>query len=87
VEALLIDDPPILSGTKLDQKGMDERTIFSIEIEPETAADANERLVVLGQSNINEFVVTGQSTMNAGRKEGLCLTHRGLCVQEAQPGA
>jgi hypothetical protein len=48
VEALLIDDPPILSGTKLDQKGMDEQTIFSIEIEPETAADVNKRLVVLG---------------------------------------
>lgn len=32
VEVLLIDDLPILSGIiKLDQKGMDEQTIFSVE--------------------------------------------------------
>jgi len=36
VEALLIDDLPIPSGIQLDRKGMDERTIFSIETEPET---------------------------------------------------
>ena len=37
----LIDDLPILSGIKLDQKGMDEQAIFSIETEPETAFDVN----------------------------------------------
>jgi hypothetical protein len=44
VEVPLIGDLPILSGpgSKLDQKGMDEQTIFSIEIEPETAVDVNE---------------------------------------------
>ena len=40
---LLIDDLPILSGIiKLDQKGMDEQTIFSVGTEPETTVGVNE---------------------------------------------
>lgn len=42
VEALLIDDLPIPTGTQLDRKEMDEQTIFSIETEPETAVCVNE---------------------------------------------
>lgn len=41
MEAVLIDDLPIPSGTKLDRKGMDEQAIFSIGTEPETAISVN----------------------------------------------
>jgi hypothetical protein len=82
VEVPLIDDLPILSGIiKLDQKGMDERTISSVETKPETVVGVNER------TGGNPKVAPGQSAMNAGRKESFALTRRGLIMRGAWPGA